>query len=75
MMKVRLTSFGGGKTLVAKPAEKPVLLSNDIRDINAVSLSYHYYSTTTRFYMRSLLDLKSMASRLIELIKREYHLD
>ena len=74
MMKVRLTSFGGGRTIISMPPGKPALLSGDIKDINAVSLSYHYYSTTTKFYKRSLLDLKDRANRLIEQIKREYNL-
>ena len=72
MMKVRLTSFGGGRTLISMPVGKPALLSADVKEINAVSLSYHYYSTTTKFYKRSLLDLKDRANRLIEMIKKEY---
>ncbi len=75
MMKVPLTSFGGGKTLISKPSGKPSLLSYDARDINAVSLSYHYYATTTKFYKRSLIDLKNMANRLIEMINKEYDLE
>ena len=74
MMKVRLASFGGGRTIISKPSGKLSLLSNGIKDINAVSISYHYYGTTTKFYKRSLLDLKNMAASLIELIKRDYHL-
>ena len=58
MMKVRLTSFGGGRTIIGKPSLPPTLLSDNTIDINTVSLSYHYYSTTTKFYRRSLLDLK-----------------
>ncbi len=75
MMKVRLASFGGGRTIISKPSGKLSLLSNGIKDINAVSISYHYYGTTTKFYKRSLLDLKNMAASLIELIKRDYHLE
>lgn len=75
MMKVRLTSFGGGRTIISKLSVKTSLLSKEIKDINTVSLSYHYYSTTTKFYKRSLIDLKNMAIRLIELIKKEYHLE
>ena len=58
MMKVRLTSFGGGRTIIGKPSLPPTLLSDNTIDINTVSLCNHYYSTTTKFYRRSLLDLK-----------------
>jgi len=75
MMNVRLTSFGGGRTIIGKPSGRPALLSDNIKDINTVSLSYHYYSTTTKFYKRSLLDLKDRANRLIGLIKKEYRID
>lgn len=72
MMKVRLTSFGGGRTIISMPTGKPILLSSDIKDINSVSIAYHYYASTTNFYKRSLLDLKDRANRLIEMIKMEY---
>lgn len=72
MMNVRLSSFSGGRTIIHKPTSNPVLLSTDPRDINNVSLSYHYYSTTVKFYNRSLTNLKVSAVRLIEQIKKEY---
>ena len=75
MMKVRLSSFGGGRTILSRPEGDPILLSKDVKDVNAVSLSYHYYATTTKFYKGSLLDLKNMASRLILQIKDEYHIE
>lgn len=72
MMNVHLTSFSGGRTIINRPSGTPVLLSTDIRDINAVSLSYHYYATTTKFYKRTLTDLRARAHRLIEQIQRAY---
>ncbi len=75
MMNVKYTSFADGRTILAMPSTKPVLLSNDIKDINAVSLSYHYYSSTSKFYKRSLLILKERANRLIELIRKEYDVE
>ena len=75
MMNVQLTSFGGRRLIISHPSVKPSLLSMDIKDINTVSLNYHYYSTTTKFYKRTLLDLKDRANRLIQLIKKEYVID
>ena len=72
MMNIGLNSFGGRRLIINHPSVKPPLLSTDIKDINTVSLNYHYYSTTTKFYKRTALDLKERASRLIELIKKEY---
>ncbi len=75
MMNVQLTSFGGRRLIISRPSVTPSLLSMDIKDINTVSLNYHYYSTTTKFYKRTLLDLKDRANRLIQLIKKEYVID
>src|SRR6187549_3425843 len=38
------TSLGGQRTIISKPAVNPDLLSTDAKDINTVSLNYHYYS-------------------------------
>lgn len=75
MMNVRLTSFGGGRTIISRPAGNPVFLSQSARDINTVSLSYHYYATTTKFYKRTIVDLKDKANRLIEQIKATYEVE
>jgi len=75
MMNLGLNSFGGRRLIINQPSVKPVLLSTDIRDINTVSLNYHYYSTTTKFYKRTSMDLRERAMRLIELIKKEYSFD
>ena len=66
------TSLGGQKTIINKPAVNPDLLSADAKDINTVSLNYHYYSSTIKFYIRTATNLQNRAKRLIEIIKKEY---
>ena len=75
MMNIGMTTFGGSRTIINKPSVKPVLLSTNFNDINTVALNYHYYSTTTKFYNRTAINLKQRALRLIELINNEYHFD
>jgi hypothetical protein len=75
MMSTRIfgtTSLAGKKTLIGKPAVNPHLLSTDAKDINTVSLNYHYYSTTIKFYIRMGNALQIRAKGLIEIIKKEY---
>ena len=67
-------SLGGQRTTISKPLVKPSLLSADVKDINTVSLNYHYYSTTIKFYIRNAIALQNRAKRLIEMIKTEYSL-
>ena len=66
---------GGQRTTISKPLVKPLLLSADVKDINTVSLNYHYYSTTIKFYIRNAIALQNLAKGLIEMIKKEYHFD
>ena len=75
MMNIGKITFGGSRTLINKPSVKPVLLSTDVKDLNTVSLNYHYYSATTKFYQRTAINLRGRATRLIELIKNEYHFE
>jgi len=78
MMDIKImssTSLGGQRTTINKPALKPNLLSADAKDLNIVSLNYHYYSTTIKFYIRMGNTLQSRAKRLIEIIKEEYGFD
>ena len=75
MMNIGMTTFGGRRTNINHPAVKPVLLSTNFNDINTVALNYHYYSTTTKFYNRTAINLRQRALRLIELINKEYHFD
>jgi hypothetical protein len=65
-------SLGGQRTTISKPAVNPSLLSSDTRDINKVSLNYHYYSATVKFYIRMGNLLQVRAKKLIELIGKEY---
>jgi len=68
-------SLGGQRTNISKPLVKPSLLSADAKDINTVSLNYHYYSTTMKFYIRNAIALQNRAKGLIEMIKKEYRFD
>jgi hypothetical protein len=75
MFNIRIidtTFLGGQRTFINKPAISPALLSADTKDINAVSLNYHYYSATIKFYIRMGNALQARAKELIELIKKEY---
>jgi hypothetical protein len=69
------SSSNGQRTTISKPLVKPSLLSTDVKDINTVSLNYHYYSTTIKFYIRNAIALQNRAKGLIELIKKEYSFD
>jgi hypothetical protein len=70
-----ISGLGGQRTMISKPLVKPSLLSADVKDINTVSLNYHYYSTTIKFYIRNAIALENRAKGLIEMIKKEYHFD
>ena len=63
---------GGQRITISKPLVKPSLLSADVKDINAVSLNYHYYSTTIKFYIRNAIAIQNRAKGLIEIINKEY---
>ena len=69
------SGLGGQRTNINKPLVKPFLLSADAKDINIVSLNYHYYSTTIKFYIRNAIALQNRAKELIEMTKKEYHFD
>ena len=60
------------RTIINKPSIKPALLSTNPNDINTVSLNYHYYSTTIKFFINKSLEQRNRAIRLVELIKKEY---
>jgi hypothetical protein len=66
------SGLSGKRTNINKPLVKPTLLSVDIKDINAVSLNYHYYATTLKFYIRNAIALQNRGKELIEMIKKEY---
>ena len=68
-------NLGGPRTTLNKPAVNPNLLSADAKDINTVSLNYHYYSSTIKFYIRMGNTLQNRAKKLIEIINKEYGFD
>lgn len=75
MMSTRIigtASLGGQRTTINNPALNPDLLSTDAKDINTVSLNYHYYSSTIKFYIRMGIALQNRSKGLIEMIKKEY---
>jgi hypothetical protein len=63
------------RTIVNKPAVKPALLSTNANDINTVSLNYHYYSSTIKFFINKSVEQQDRAIRLVELIKKDYPLE
>ena len=67
--------FSGRYNLIGRPQGHPALLSTDPRSINEVSLNYHYYSSTAKFYNRSAIIQRERALRLIGYIKKEYRLE
>ncbi len=75
MMNMPFNSFNGRHQEILHPEGHPVLLSSSLKDINTVSLNYHYYSTTTKFYNRTAISQRNRAMRLIEQIKKEYDLE
>ena len=75
MMNTGITTFGDRRTIINKPSEKPALLSADAKDINTVSLNYHYYSSTSKFFQRRAIVMRERAIRLVETIKSEYSFD
>ena len=68
-------NLGGQRTTLNKPEGNPDLLSIDAKDLNTVSLNYHYYSSTIKFYIRMGNTLQNRAKKLIEVIKKEYSFD
>jgi hypothetical protein len=75
MMNIQFPVYNLGYNIINQPEGQPELLSTDPRSVNAVSLNYHYYSTTAKFYNRSAMALRDRAARLIELIRKEYSFD
>jgi hypothetical protein len=57
-----------------KPANNPQLLTDDPITINKVAFQVHYLSAVTLSDFKVARLVKSTASNLIELLKKEYHL-
>ncbi len=72
MMDVNLGNFNGRHLILNKPQGHPALLSTDFNKVNTVSLNYHYYSSTCKFYCRTAVAQRKVAIRLIEMITKEY---
>jgi hypothetical protein len=75
MMNIGLTTSGGRRLVINRPAGNPELLSKDFKDRNTVAMNYHYYSSTVKFFKRTAIVQRELATRLIALIKKEYHFD
>ena len=75
MMDTGWTNDATRRTIINSLSEKPVLLSTNANDINAVSLSYHYYSSTVKFFISKSIEQRDRAIRLVAFIKKEYHLE
>lgn len=74
-MKVVFDSFNRSHTVVELPSGHPALLSTNYKDVNEVALNYYYLSASAKFDSRAAEHQKQLAIRLIELIKKEYHLN
>jgi hypothetical protein len=75
MMNVDLGNFNGTHLIINKPQGHPALLSTEFDKVNAVSLNYHYYSTTVKFYCRTAVIQRALALRLIQLISEKYQIE
>ncbi len=75
MMNNGIENGRNRRTIINKPSVKPVLLSTNVNDINTVSLNYHYYSSTIKFFINRSIEQRDRAVRLVELIKKDYHLE
>ena len=75
MMNNGIENGSNRRTIIIKPSVKPVLLSTIPNDINSVSLNYHYYSSTVKFFINRSLEQRNRAIRLVELIKKDYTLE
>ena len=74
-MKVGYDSINRSHTIVEPPEGHPALLSTDYKVINEVALNYYYLSASEKFNCIAAERQKQLALRLIEIIKKEYHLE
>ena len=75
MMNSGYANVGNRRTIINMPSIKPTLLSIDAKDINTVSLNYHYYSSTIKFFINKSLEQQERARRLVALIRKEYEIE
>ena len=73
-MKVESDNINKSYSIVQAPFGQPALLSTEYKTVNEVALNYYYLSATLKFDCVAAEQQKKLALRLIELIKKEYHL-
>ncbi len=73
-MRVEYNSTNNSYSVVQPPLGQPALLSTEYKTVNEVALNYYYLSATLKFDCVAAEQQKKLALRLIELIKKEYHL-
>lgn len=73
-MKIVFDSINKSHTAVELPPGHPGLLSTDYKNVNQVALNYYYLAASERFDCILAERQKTLALRLIKLIKKDYHL-
>ena len=74
-MFTRSHSNNATETHIEKPGNNPPLLSNDFAIINKIIIAYHYLYATTEINNAFAENNCKQARHLIEIIKKEYHLE
>ena len=74
-MKFESDNINKSYSIVQAPFGQPALLSTEYKTVNEVALNYYYLSATLKYDCITAEQQKKLALRLIELIKKEYHLE
>ncbi len=74
MMQIDYGNFQRGIIAIKKPDHNPPLLAGDAHRINDVVMRYHYFFSTTKFYDKTASQVSSEAKQLVQMIKKEYHI-
>lgn len=74
-LQVDFKSVNRKHVVIKPPEDKPALLSTEYKTVNEVALNYYYLAAAEKFDCRAAETQKELALRLIELIKKEYHLE
>jgi hypothetical protein len=74
-MRVEYNRPNNSYSIVQPPLGQPALLSTEYKTVNEVALNYYYLSATLKFDCVTAVQQKKLALSLIELIKKEYHLE
>ena len=75
MMQIKFGDFQHSFTSINRPDGNPPLLTNDFNKINNVALNYHYFYSSMKFYNSTASKTSQKGMRLINLVKREYHIE